>query len=169
MPKRRSRASERSSGKGGDGGGGGGPSEETQSGDFIEDAAKIAAKEALIQSTAMVNPALPAAIKLASQTYDAYKLGKRLGEISESRDSEKEKMNMMAGELLKFAGNKIIDTAIDHTVSEMMRTEGMSSTVTIISKQTNIEDTHVETFLRSSMRTGLKVYKQKVQRMGAIA
>ncbi len=167
MPKPRSRRNGRSSKKGGGGGGGGGPSEEAPSEGLLDDAVKIVAKDVLIESTALVNPALPTTIKLASHAYDAYKLGKRLDSISESRDSDKVKT--MANEILKFGGNKIVDSAIDHTANQMMRTAGMSSTAAIISGQTKVEQKHVETFLKGSMKTGLKVYKRKVQRMGAIA
>lgn len=167
MPKSRSTRNGHSSKKGGGGGGGGGPSEETPSENPLDDAMKIVAKDVLIASTALVNPALPATIKLASHAYDAYKLGKRLDDISESSDSDRVKM--MANEILKFGGNKIVDSAIDYTASQMMRTPGMSSTATIISRQTKVEEKHVETFLKGSIKTGLKVYKKKVQRMGAIA
>ncbi len=168
VPKPRSGRNEHSSKGGGRGGGGEGPSEETPSEDLLEYAVKTAAKDALIESTALVNPALPTTIKLASHAYDMYKLGKRLDNISESSDSDREKMKMMASEILEFGGNKIVDSAIDHAASQMMRTPGMSSTAAIISKQTAVGQIHVETFLKGSMKTGLKVYRKKVQKLGAV-
>ncbi len=169
MPKSRSRRKESSSGKGGGGEGGGGPGEEAPSEGLLDDAVKIVTKDVLIESTALVNPALPATIKLASHAYDAYKLGKRLDNISESGDSEREKMKLMASELIKFGGNKIADSGIDHSVSQLMKTPGMLNTASVISTHTKVEQKYVERFLESSLKTGLKVYKKKVQRLGVVA
>lgn len=168
MPKPRSRRNGRSSRKGGGGGGGGGPSGEDSDDNIFDDAVKIGGKEALIEATGLVNPALPPTIKLASHAYDAYKLGKRLDNISESADSDREKMKLMANELIKFGGNRIIDSAIDRSVSQLMRTPGMLSTATAISRQTKVEQRYVEGFLKSSLKTGLKVYKKKVRRSGVV-